>query len=113
MKKNRELTKIVEAHPHLANNEYIAELSEGLDKAKDVAVVANSDGGKILAKLLKDKCDSLLSELVMRYKEATREELVALIASYEAQIYLYNEFKRAVRISDDLQDEIDKVITGK
>ena len=113
MKQNKELLKIVEAHPNLINNEYIAELANDLDKAKDVAVIARSDGGMILAKSLKDKCDSLLGLLVMRYKEATREELVALIASYEAQISLYNEFVRAVKIEKEMQDEIDKVILSR
>ncbi len=110
MKQNKEFKKIIEAHPKLINNDFIADLSKDLDRVKDISAISRSDGGKIIAKNLKDKTDAILLEIKRTYKTATRDELVSLFACYEAQKDLFDTFTGAFGLQKQLQDEIDKAI---
>jgi len=113
MKKNKELQKILKAFPNLKGNKMIADLSYDLNKVKDISVISRSEGGKALAEKIRTRAEGTLNLLMQIYKEVSRDEIVSLLASYEAHINLYDDFVRAIKVEKDLQTEIDKAIIGE
>lgn len=107
---NKELHKIEEAIPSLRGNEYIADLSQVFSDKKDLRILAESDGGKILFKTIRERIDLILSNLRRDYKTATRDELVAVISAYDAQMALLDEIEGIRDQEDALRNELDEAI---
>jgi len=105
-----EIDKIVEAFPHLKGNQLIADLGDQVDKAKDLRVMVESEGGKQVIKDLNAKVEELTSVLFNVYKTAEHSHLIGAIAALEAQTILHDQFTRAGKQEEARQGELDQAI---
>lgn len=81
----KRLDNLKETAPETLSNPDITELAAEGDKLHDIKVLAQSDGGKTLVKLLSRDVIFSIQKLTGMYRTATRDEMVSVLASIEAQ----------------------------
>lgn len=71
------------------------EITKDIKKYKAVEAVANSDGGKIIEKDIKDDLISVIDQISVKYGELSHIELIALCAGLNEKLTMLRIFKNA------------------
>lgn len=95
----------------IEENDELKALSEDLDNAKALEILASSDGGSLLTKGLLTDIVSTIESFSTKYNEATMQQFVAWGAEVNKMLELYRTLKRAKDASKVLKEELEKALS--
>lgn len=94
----------------IEENEELRELSQDLDKAKALDLMASSDGGVLLKEALVIDIVGTIDTFSYRYKEATLQEFVGWGADLNKMLGILRTMTRAKETRKILKDELEKAL---
>lgn len=104
-------SKVLKDNPEVAEDEDLLSLIEQADEQHDIKAMAESNGGKIVAKLLLQDVVGKVMQLEAMYKTASHIELVAVIADLSAYLTTAKLFIRSKENVKLLDEQIAEALT--
>lgn len=86
------------------------EVEKDVRRAKDLEVLASSNGGKLLQTALRKDVASTISSLSYKYQEVSHAELIALCADLRSQFAMLKLLKNARTNSKFMQEQLDELL---
>jgi len=100
-----------ERRKKIKGDEELSALSDDLDKAKALDILASSEGGKLLADSLIADIVATVESFAAHYEKATMQEFVAWGAGLSQKIEMFRTLRRAKDASRILKEELDKALS--
>lgn len=92
-------------------DEALIGIADELDEKHSLAVLAESEGGKLLITATLKDIATTVSALSTQYKEATHTDLIVLCAELDKNLALHHTLKRAKKHKEELEEVLKEALT--
>ncbi len=106
---SKSIQRVKAKRPDLIENESVIGIAEDLDKYEYLSILADTEGGQLLIKNLRDDVVSAIVSC-SKYKSASHAELMATCATITERLNMLRSLTRAKMNKQGALDALDKAL---